>query len=539
MILNESKSKSNIPEVIVSEALLFSDMFDLNEIISLELIIMGSNQEARYPGMSRAPIAVCLYYDSKRILLTSLKLIVDSISGRSWTSLNSPEVCNVLGKCVQELRDADVIYKCLESLENFNVNTEYDKLLVNKALGPGKYKKEVYDIIKEIRRLYADIVYSFAAQSTLDIREVKKLMKVIAEKSELDSNGCLDQITTTLLMSLLYLMDVSLLQTCEENESQMQLVPSLPISIHKTLYDEINQNLDQITFTVDSLQVIIKFVLLIAQKTLSLFPIEGVSTLDGEEDEMLDAVIDKKLFESMNRLLAQNAHVYKDHFYLTRLHEIISDFIALFPLKIKELRDKGDEEGRIIASYLAENLQIPIHIKRNLEKLLYLMAEIYSHDNIGMSTAMWSGTLEDNKLLPKCVAFRKFIRSLIDSLLPQVLHVPVLKLLTSFANNAPLNVYSFLKCTGISTNAQFSLDQFFTILQNYFSTIIGEKNNFQASHYGQPTHFAHSLGQLANFASGNLSSIELDILCSILNLIESIVSNVSRQYDFYIFSVIV
>ncbi|XP_074596167.1 nuclear pore complex protein Nup205 [Brevipalpus obovatus] len=517
LVANGHRSKSIIPEMVVNEALVFSDMFELNEVISLELIIMGSNQETRYPGMTRGPIAVLLYYDARRVLLSSLKLIVDSVSGRTWSTTFSEGVCKLMNRCVNELREADVINKCLQNLEDFNVNSEYDRLLINKALGPGKYKKQVFDMIKEIHQLYADIVFSFAAQSTLSPSEIKRLMKIISERNELDSNGCLDQITTTLLMSLFYLMDVSPLQTCDEGDP---LVSKLPISIHKNLFQDIQTSLDQLKFSVEPLRIIIKFVWVIAIKTVSLFSLDDVSTLDGEEDEILDEIIDNKLFESMTRLLAQNVHIFGDNFYLTRIHDIISDFIALFPLKIKELRDKGDEEGRIVAIYVAEHLQIPNHIKRNLEKLLYLMAEIYSHDTIGLSADLWSGSLEESRLLPKCVAFRKFIRSLIDSPLPQVLHVPVLKLLTSFANVSPFNVYNCLKCTGITQNAQFSLDHFFTTLQNYFSSIIGsDKNNLQT------TQFASHQRQVANFTLVNLSLVELDILCSILNLVENIVKN--------------
>ena len=503
--------------MIANEALLFSDIFNLNEIISLELIVTGAEQEARYPGMTRGPIAVLLYYDAKRSLLHSLKLIVDCVNGRSWSTKLNSESCKFMEKLLLQLKDQGIIYQCLQQLETFDVTNEFDLLLVNRALGPGKYKKQLFDIIKEIRQLYAEIVFSFSAQFDLNSKETSKLIQILSEKCELDSNGCLDYVSTTLLMSLLHLMDVSLIQTCEENDP---LVKSLPICKHKTLFEEIRTAISSLKFNISSVQNILTMAWIISAKTLSLFPIEGVNLIEGEEDKLLDEVIEKKVFESMTLRLAQNPHVYKEEFYFRKLHEFLSEFIALFPLKIKELRDKDDESGRIIAAYMAENIQPPSSLSRHFEKFLYLIAEVYSHDTYGLSADIWNASKEEeNRVLPKAVAFHKFIRSTIDSFLPQLLHVPVLKLLASFANLSPLNVYNLLKCSEINQNSQFSFDHFFNVLHNYYSSLRGSSKVVSASitfEQSQP---------VANFATIYLSPLELDILCAILQLIENIVKN--------------
>ncbi|XP_015794994.1 nuclear pore complex protein Nup205 [Tetranychus urticae] len=518
-IQDDKKNTQIIPEKVVNEAILLSDMFDLNELIALELLIMGSEHETRYPGMTRGPIAVLLYYDSKRVLLSTLKFLVDIISGRTWAFMSSQNDDNALKfieTFVGELKNGNIIQKCLENLEKFDVSSEYDKLLINKALGPGKYKKHVYTIIKDIKHLYAQIVFSFAAQSTLSQDELKHLLRIISEKCELDSNGCLDAIGTTLLMSLLYVMDTSLLRTYDENDPA---ISKTLVTKHKTLFDEIHKCLETAKFSVEGLQVIIKFALLIAYKTLSLFLTEGMTVLEGEEDKMYEDIIEKKLFETMTRLLAQNPHVYKERYYIVWLHNALSDFIALFPLKIKELRDKGDESGRIIAVHMAENIQPPRYLSRNLEKLLYLMAEVYSHDNFGFSSEIWNTSQEESRLLPKYIAFRKFIRSMVDSSLPQVLHVPILNLFASFANTSPFHVYNLLKHPGINQTSLFSLDQFFSVLHNYLGVLGSDKNMSSNSNYGSSARY------LASFGTVNLSPLDLEILCSILHLLENIVKN--------------
>ncbi|RWS05194.1 nuclear pore complex protein Nup205-like protein, partial [Dinothrombium tinctorium] len=512
IIQHQSQSKTVIPALMVEEALIMSEMFDLNELIALELVITGSNHEPRYPGMSRGPIAVLLYYDSKLSLMNTLKILLQSSNGRTWSLNLNRDVAKVIENVTADF-GREGISQCLDQLLKYDNNVEFDLLQRNQALGPGKYKKQVYNMIKSIHQLYADIVYSYAAQKDLSLSDVNKLIDVIAKRSEIISNGCLDPISTTLLMALLYTLDVSVLQNCDESDA---IVHTLPVIKQSNLVDNIAKEVASKTFAVEDLKCIIDFALGITVKTLSLFPVNGVNISEVQDDAIVEDSIEKKVFEALHKYLASNPSVHVEEFFMRRIHVLISDFIAFMPLKLKDLKDKGDEISRIIAAYIAEGIQPPSTLSRHFEKFLYFLSAFYAHDNYGLSKDIWKSVLEDGQTLPKFVSFHKFIRSLVDSFLPQMLHLPLLELLSSFAATSPLSVYNLLRSSENHQNSQFSFNQFFTIFQNYHSALRGGSK-------GTNVNLPVSSQLQRPFMT--LTAMEIDVLCGILNLIAVIVKN--------------
>ncbi|RWS24745.1 nuclear pore complex protein Nup205-like protein, partial [Leptotrombidium deliense] len=511
IIQHQSQSKTIIPAMMVEEALILSEMFDLNELISLELIITGSNHEPRFPGMSRGPIAVLLYYDSKLSLLTTLKTLLQSSSGRTWSLKLSKDIIAIIDAVVADF-GSNGISQCLDLLLKYDNNVEFDLLQRNQALGPGKYKRQIYNMIKDIHQLYADLVYSYAAQKDInDFCDIKKLIDVIGTRSEIDSNGTLDSICTTLLMALLYTIDVSVLQSCDENDPLVQIIPVVK---HKSLLDSVLKSVASRNFAVEDLKSIINFAGAITAKTLSLYPVNGQNITEIQDEALVEDSIEKKVFEALHKYLASNPIVHSEEFFMRRIHVLISDFIAFMPLKLKELRDKGDEISRIIAAYVAEGIHPPATLSRHFEKFLYFLAAFYANDNFNLANDIWMSVAEDGQSLPKFVSFHKFVRSIVDSFLPQMLHLPLLELLSSFALKSPLCIFNLLKSSENHQNTQLSLNQFFTIFQNYYSALRGGDKSSTS---------ALIIGNQLQRPFLNLTSTEIDVLCGILKLISAIV----------------
>lgn len=168
-------------------------------------------------------------------------------------------------------------------------------------------------------------------------------------------------------------------------------------------------------------------------------------------------------------------------------------------------------------------LQPPENLCRHFESLLKLIAEVYKHDNYGLADDIWKSTSDDSsnrQVVLKFVNFHKFISSSIDSYLPQILHVPLLNLLTSFARVSPFNIYNILK-SSINQNSQFSFDQIFTTFNNYYLAFKGQ-DPFSV---GNITLQQTSSNLQRQITPVNLKSIEIEVLCATIKLIQTIVEN--------------
>lgn len=328
---HNQKNKVVIPQQMVEEALLISELFNVNELVSLEFIVTATNQESRYPGLSRGPIAVLLYYDSRKSLLNSIKLLIQAKDGRSWSTKLNREIQKLINSFVDDLKQDGIVSRCLKHLINVDITSEYDMLQRNQALGVGKYKQRLLEIIKEVRQLYADIVFSYAAQTDLKSNEVKELIEYLLTKAEIESTGNLDKISLTLLQAYFYTIDVNVLQTCDEND---QIIKQLPVVMHHNLIDEIRKEITNKESTAKGLETILNFVWAITTKTISLYPINSLENVDFDDEVLIDECIEKRVFDHFNNLVV-SSYISNDEFFFRRIHVIISDFVGLMPLKVK------------------------------------------------------------------------------------------------------------------------------------------------------------------------------------------------------------
>lgn len=502
-----------------------SQMFDLNELSSLELIIAGENQESRFAGLTRGPIAVLLYLDGRKCLLKALHTLVESSSGRTWSSKLSRDLSRVINRFIEDLKVEGVVSQCIDQLSTLDIKAEFDLLERNRALGSLKYRKQVLDLLKEIRRLLAEIIFFYSAQTDLSSKEVFNLIEMIAKTSKTTSNGCLDSVSTTILMSLLYVIDISFLQYSEENDKR---VSNNSLLRNPELFKEIERHLSRKEFCVKEIETIVRFGLAISLKTLSLYPIPGIE-IDLEEEKLLDNTIEDNVFESINNLIGFNELVSNEEFYIRRIHILIIDFIVLMPIKMKELKDKGDEIGRIITAYTTEGIQPPATLPRHFEKLLYLLSQLYSKDDFKLTQDFWPALNEGKQSTHRQQSLHKFIRTIQDSFFPPVLHIPVIKLLKSLSISYPFNVFNLIKGQTLHLSSQFSMDYFNNSLLQYYNTVRGTDNKEKVSASANQFGLANIHINLPHSTTGQhrlITGVESEIVCAIIEMIEVIVKNV-------------
>ena len=86
------ESKTRLPAALVEEAGIVSELFSLNQLSSLQLLLHGEEQLPRYPGLTRGLVAVILYYDGRKAVVQTLRTLLQSRAGLAWSSEAPPEL---------------------------------------------------------------------------------------------------------------------------------------------------------------------------------------------------------------------------------------------------------------------------------------------------------------------------------------------------------------------------------------------------------------------------------------------------------------
>lgn len=81
-----------ISKELVDEAIIISDMFNVDEIMALELLCTAQREMIKHPGLSRGLVAILLYYDGKKALVHLLRDLFRATSGISWVTEIPKEV---------------------------------------------------------------------------------------------------------------------------------------------------------------------------------------------------------------------------------------------------------------------------------------------------------------------------------------------------------------------------------------------------------------------------------------------------------------
>lgn len=155
--------------------------------------IIGEDNRPEFPGLARGLVAVLLYYDGRRCLVSALRTLILALEGRTWTLGLSQDLTHLINNYIEKLVEENLTnkilgesvialvglnhftvvlalfckhvfhlllykYKFMEKgflakyhvkclftavLQTMNLTAELDKLQNNRALGPPKHRKQV------------------------------------------------------------------------------------------------------------------------------------------------------------------------------------------------------------------------------------------------------------------------------------------------------------------------------------------------------------------------------------------------------------
>uniref|UniRef100_A0AAX7UI24 Nucleoporin 205 n=1 Tax=Astatotilapia calliptera TaxID=8154 RepID=A0AAX7UI24_ASTCA len=478
-----------LPEQLLTEAFILSDLFDIGELAALELLLAGEQQQPYFPGLTRGLVAVLLYWDGKLCMANSLRTLIQSRQGKTFTLDLSGELVALTTRFTDELMSQGLTKRILTLVSEISVTREFERLQKERGLGNEKHRKEVADLIKECRQALADSLFSWTCQSPLSKDDTLALIGHL-ETVTAQADGSLDSVSLALVMALLYCLDVSFIEQGTEDRDGKFVLMVLAVCVCSA------QSPD-------------------GQPTMEASGAAGrVSTGVGsvaENEALADQALLGDVFLFMKEGILGCESFSQEEFYIRRVHSLITDFLALMPMKVKQLRNRADEDARLVHMSLQMDSELPSSLRKDLDHLMILIGEFYSKDPFGLELGLefWCPTesLQHSSLQGsylgmalqrpphKQVVLSKFVRQMGD-LLPSTLYISYLRMLKGLANGPQCAHYCFslLKTNGAahSDNIQgvsgspVSWEHFFHSLMLYHENLRRDLPNPDSAHYRHP-----------------------------------------------------
>ncbi|XP_021268252.1 nuclear pore complex protein Nup205 [Numida meleagris] len=455
-----------LPEQLIREAFILSDLFDIGELAAVELLLAGEHQQPHFPGLTRGLVAVLLYWDGKRCIANSLRTLIQSRQGKTWTLELSQELVSMTTRFTDDLMEQGLTQKILTLVSQIDLNNEFDKLQRERGLGSEKHRKEVSDLIKECRQSLAESLFVWTCQSPLSKDDTLILISYL-EKVTVEADGSLDGVNLSLLMALLYCFDVSFLE--QGTEDREDLMHRLPLLAERQYIATIHTRLQESQpWKLPGLQATVRLAWALALRGISqLSDVTALAEFTEADEAMAELAVADNVFLFLTESVVGSENFYQEEFYIRKIHNLVTDFLALMPMKVKQLRNRADEDARMIHMSIQMGNDPPISLRRDLEHLMLLIAELYRKDpfNLELALEYWcpSEPLQTSTIMgsylgvahqrppQRQVVLSKFVRQMGD-LLPSTIYIPYLKMLRGLASGPQCAHYCFslLKVNGSS-----------------------------------------------------------------------------------------
>uniref|UniRef100_A0A4W6C0A1 Nucleoporin 205 n=1 Tax=Lates calcarifer TaxID=8187 RepID=A0A4W6C0A1_LATCA len=489
-----------LPEQLLTEAFILSDLFDIGELAALELLLAGEQQQPHFPGLTRGLVAVLLYWDGKLCVANSLRTLIQSRHGKTFTLDLSGELVAFTTRFTDELMSQGLTKRILTLVSEISVTREFERLQKERGLGNLLY----------CRQALADSLFSWTCQSPLSKDDTLALIGHL-ETVTAQADGSLDSVNMALVMALLYCLDVSFIE--QGTEDREDLLQALPLLTERQYVAAVHSRLmDGQSWKLPGLQAVCRLAWALSLRVLSQLPQGSALVEFTEADEALaDQALLGDVFLFMKEGMLGCETFAQEEFYIRRLHSLITDFLALMPMKVKQLRNRADEDARLVHMSLQMDSELPSSLRKDLDHLMILIGEFYSRDPFGLELGLefWCPTesLQHTSLQGsylgmalqrpphKQVVLSKFVRQMGD-LLPSTLYISYLRMLKGLANGPQCAHYCFslLKTNGAthSDNIQgvsgspVSWEHFFHSLMLYHENLRRDLPNPDAAHYRHP-----------------------------------------------------
>ncbi|XP_067638350.1 nuclear pore complex protein Nup205 isoform X3 [Eurosta solidaginis] len=474
-----SKYSRSVPisKELIDEALIISDMFNVDEMMAMELLCTAQREMSRHPGLSRGLVAVLLYYDGKKTLVHSLRDLFRATSGISWITEIPKEITSLVSTFTQNLvNNYNILDRIVSLLDELDISKEIVILTKNRALGSKKHQNQIQRLYHDIKLGLATALFYWAAQRGLPKAIVVKLIKNLSTLAQGQASGVINDITLTVIFALLYACDTSVLLRSEASTAITHNIPILSQgdflqTVHEALTVSYQDGLNAV------LELAFGLALTGFRHSSQQVP-NSSSKIISTDEQLIDAAISNKVFDFLLHYVLENKTLYRHEFFYRRIHMLITDFIEFMHSKVTELRGKADETARTVMGFLREGLEPPYNLDHSFEMLMLCIAKFYKDNRAGLSFCVqfWEpldSTFSPSKATTRSVSLFKFIR-LAGDLLPSTLFVSYLKMIAGLTSceRSARNTFNLLKqSSGLTGSTTLSWEHFFGSIIQYYSNL--------------------------------------------------------------------
>ncbi|XP_064113879.1 nuclear pore complex protein Nup205-like isoform X1 [Macrobrachium nipponense] len=477
---------SKLTDSFIKEVFILSDMFQISEMTSLSLLRAAEEERTIYPGIPRGLIAVLFYYDSRVHLANALKTLVQARQGISWVLLPDNEELSIsITRYLEPILNISMVDRIIDLISSMDITKEIEILQQNRALGDARHRKLVLDKFLSVRTLLAETLFGWAAQTPLKKDECRRLLIHLSKvKLTETSDGSLDQVNLALLMALLYSLEAGHILSTED---MTEALSQFPITSDRTFVQEIHRELkSDLVWDTPGLKSVVLLAWTVSLANLRQVAVAtqlaDIDAILEDDDAMLDEALKGKVFSFIQNSILSKKNVPLETFYCQRLHAILSDFIISFPERVKAMKNRADENSRLITANLRESLQPPTNLDQPFEELLTCLAALYHDGQCGElveeywcpSEILPTASLQYRSQGTRQMALFKFVR-LPGEYLPPSLFVPYVNLLTSLATTqrSAQYVYNFLRMNSqpLSQGSNLAWEHFMTALMQYYNNL--------------------------------------------------------------------
>ena len=129
-----------------------------------------------FPSYTRGLVAVLLYHDGRRSIVSALRTLIQAREGVAWTAGLSPAIVTLVMTFTDQLFEEGLVSKILSLLGSVTVEGELSILAKGKGIGGPQHRQEVVDLVNEQRSGLADCLLYWACQNPFPKAETLKVV---------------------------------------------------------------------------------------------------------------------------------------------------------------------------------------------------------------------------------------------------------------------------------------------------------------------------------------------------------------------------
>ncbi|CAL8120009.1 unnamed protein product [Orchesella dallaii] len=496
--------KHVIDYMLVNEAMLLSDMFQINEFLALDLLTVAENEIENYPGWPRGLIAVSMFYEGRLSLIASLVKMMRVCPGRTWQSRMHPSILQLFRRTLNSVFREDMMDRLVVLLEHYNLDKEVDILDSHLALGDFRHRQTIKNSILDIREGISNCIFCYGAQKEVRWAEVMRVLDYIK------LHICREERRITRDDVVLI---AAVLFAIEHNLHPTDCNVHFGLSLRKYLRDNDN------TFKCMEMWDLFRLSFLInAHKAPadSQSPTPAPPTVGPHGDSFLNPLapstkslleedsefeFTRNVFGFLQREIFAKPEFYAADEIISRVfHGYFTDFIIHMPLKLKEIKYRSEEAVRTALICQDQGIITGLQNVPEYESFLECLGEFYSHDKYELGAFYFLD--DDIQFLP----LSKLVRTCCME--SPALFLCAMRFLAGVSSGNPAAMFDLLRQVGHNA----SLEHFFDSILRYINSFCGtslDDYNIQGMGRTAPSMYA-------------MNPVEIKGFCSYLSLVETV-----------------